>query len=301
MVDLVASVNGRLDEIDLFDYFIHVDPELLTTHDAARLLGVGTTSVKRWADAGLLPCVKTPGGHRRYPRSAVEALLGVHANGGAERGIPDTGGADPGVPPTAEWVHAWVVRLTKGRGADEIITALLAERDARGKWSAVADRLSHVLTEIGRRWANGHLSVLQEHLASERFARGIARALATIELGDDAPRALLLVTPGDDHTLGLSLAELCLREAGWSTEWAGRRTPIDTVSRFVEAEPMALIAVSASEVSNDGPALLALANHLGTICRARHVQLLLGGTGAWPDSPSYGRRVRTFAEIPSAR
>ena len=52
-----------------------VTDDLITTRSAASLLGVGTTSVKRWADEGTLPCVKTAGGHRRFRRSDVMALL----------------------------------------------------------------------------------------------------------------------------------------------------------------------------------------------------------------------------------
>jgi len=48
---------------------------LITTRAAAGLLGVGTTSIKRWADDGTLPCVRTAGGHRRFLRSDVLGLL----------------------------------------------------------------------------------------------------------------------------------------------------------------------------------------------------------------------------------
>lgn len=43
--------------------------------DAAELLGVHRDTVTRWADEGKLPCWVTPGGHRRFRRSDVEALL----------------------------------------------------------------------------------------------------------------------------------------------------------------------------------------------------------------------------------
>ena len=49
--------------------------ELITTKMAAELLGVGTTSIKRWSDEGKLPAFKTAGGHRRYRRADVERLL----------------------------------------------------------------------------------------------------------------------------------------------------------------------------------------------------------------------------------
>jgi photoactive yellow protein len=47
---------------------------LVTTREAAERLGVGTTTIKRWSDEGLLACVKTPGGHRRYRLADVLAM-----------------------------------------------------------------------------------------------------------------------------------------------------------------------------------------------------------------------------------
>ncbi len=49
--------------------------DFLTTQEVAKLLGVGTTSIKRWSDEGKLPAFKTAGGHRRYRRVDVERLL----------------------------------------------------------------------------------------------------------------------------------------------------------------------------------------------------------------------------------
>jgi excisionase family DNA binding protein len=43
--------------------------------EVAAILGVDEKSVRSWADAGQLPCWRTPGGHRRFRRSDVEALL----------------------------------------------------------------------------------------------------------------------------------------------------------------------------------------------------------------------------------
>lgn len=43
--------------------------------EVARLFAVDVSTVVRWADTGKLPSFRTPGGHRRYPRAAVDALL----------------------------------------------------------------------------------------------------------------------------------------------------------------------------------------------------------------------------------
>jgi excisionase family DNA binding protein len=48
---------------------------LLTGHEVAALYRVEQKTVSRWAAAGLLPAVKTPGGQYRFPEGAVLADL----------------------------------------------------------------------------------------------------------------------------------------------------------------------------------------------------------------------------------
>ena len=46
-----------------------------TGSQVAELFAVHAATVVRWADAGKIPSFRTPGGHRRYPRTAIDALL----------------------------------------------------------------------------------------------------------------------------------------------------------------------------------------------------------------------------------
>src|SRR5574343_1779992 len=47
---------------------------MLTTREAAPRLGVSLRTVQLWVEADILPAARTPGGHRRIPYNAVEAL-----------------------------------------------------------------------------------------------------------------------------------------------------------------------------------------------------------------------------------
>ena len=87
---------------------------LLTSAAAAKRLGVGATAVKRWADSGLLRCVKTAGGHRRFQIDEVDRF----ASSGAEQGDADR---------WSEWMSA----LVGSPNVHAVLALLFAERARR--------------------------------------------------------------------------------------------------------------------------------------------------------------------------
>lgn len=48
---------------------------LLPPGEVAKLLGVSSKTLSRWASEGKIPSIRTLGGHRRYRLSVVLALL----------------------------------------------------------------------------------------------------------------------------------------------------------------------------------------------------------------------------------
>ena len=48
---------------------------LLTPGEVAKLFRVDPKTVTRWAKAGKLPSITTPGGHKRFKRAIIEKLL----------------------------------------------------------------------------------------------------------------------------------------------------------------------------------------------------------------------------------
>jgi excisionase family DNA binding protein len=258
---------------------------LLTSADVARMLGVGATSVKRWNAAGLLRCERTAGGHRRFLRSEVERFRADHQ----DQLAPD---------PTR--VEEWIQRILIDTDPYDLHSALLADRARLGTWWRVAENLGAVLTEVGVRWRAGRITVLEEHLASERLARGLSRCVEAIAVPRGARRVLLATPPGDEHTLGLNLVELAFRERGWSSLWAGRGVPLSELAERVRSGACQCVALSASESSSDADALMSCARHLAEVCAEQHIPLVIGGRGAWPDSAVGAagfRRVRDLREL----
>ncbi len=251
---------------------------MLTTTEAAAAAAVAPSTIKRWADQGILPFSRTAGGPRRFERFAIERLL---------RGQPVS--VSSGDPVATSWVRC----LVDAR-RHEIDGRLLEARARLGSWWRVADELAVALAEMGNQWECGRLTVAEEHVASDALARALARVGDALPIRVDGPRCLLACAGEDEHTLGLSLAELCLRELGWTPLWLGRRTPVGEVVRLVSGAQVAMVALSASALLGDERALRAITDEVAAACEERGVALLLGGAGAWPSQPSYGVRATSF-------
>lgn len=239
-------------------------------------MDVGTSTIKRWADEGRLQCHKTAGGHRRFSRGEV---LAMRAGGSSnESGL------------RTEHI------LADGDG-HATLAALMQMRSTRGSWCSVASELGLLLGQIGEDWASGKLSIVQEHIISERLSRAITSICQGIPLASSSPTCLMVMAGNDQHTLGLRLAELTAREAGWKCLWVGRNTPIGELSAALSESGVRALAVSASEHSQCRDELAQLASTFMSIAKEARVPLYLGGQGAWPESLAYGVRIRNFASF----
>jgi len=76
-----------------------VQKDILTTAQAAKLLGVSIRTAQLWIEGGRLPSWKTPGGHRRVKRSDVLTLIEAPDSGRRTPVVVLVG--DPG--PTQKW------------------------------------------------------------------------------------------------------------------------------------------------------------------------------------------------------
>lgn len=232
--------------------------------EAAVYAGVAVSTIKRWADEGLVQCVRTAGGHRRYKVSDIDQRIARENHAEVDR---------------------WIEVLKSG-AADEVDVALHLARRRLGSWWAVAQELGEAVVALGQRWERGEVTIAEEHRATERLRRGLASVCDRMVAADSAVAAVTCV-PGDPHTLGLSLVELCLREVGYEVWWVGANLPAHDVCRVIQQHDVRVLAVSASAASNDREALKAFAELVAPATQDRGTHLALGGAGAWPDGVGF--------------
>lgn len=83
MVTLVSQTRGSASVRTQ----IEPDNRLLTPAEVAALLRVDPKTVTRWARAGKLSSIRTPGGHRRYSESEVRGFLNSWPDGSLPRAV----------------------------------------------------------------------------------------------------------------------------------------------------------------------------------------------------------------------
>lgn len=168
--------------------------------------------------------------------------------------------------------------LVAGDRISELENALRQGAAALGPRRFVTDIVHPLALSVGRDWAEGRISIQQEHLATECLVTQMRQMLAGYQDIHASPLVLLATLPGEFHTLALDMVALYLVVAGAKPRLLGGPTPpqqiADSARRLrVDAVGIGITAGGQSErVKKD---LRALRSALDA-----NVRLWVGGAGA---------------------
>ena len=134
----------------------------ISTKKVMTLLGVGSTTIKRWADNGTLANTRTVGGHRRFRRDAVERLLRQQSAIAKDSSIDE-----------------WIKMLTEESDVMRIRAEIYQLLHQRSDWYRTAKFLDNVMREIWSRCSDDDELDAKNLIAAGRL--GLARTI--IETG----------------------------------------------------------------------------------------------------------------------
>lgn len=224
--------------------------ELLTPKQVATAIGVSESSLKRWCDRGVLPMVKTAGGHRRIPMSGVLKFLqqtGQTVIRPEVLGLPRLDRQSDRT--TDQAVRQLREALT--HGAADACRQILFEMFLAGRrLSEICDDVIRpTFVEIGRSWECGETEVYQERRACEitdRILTEMRLAFGATDLS--APRALGGTLSGDDYRLPTAMCELVLQDAGWRAASLGTNLPVASLQAALVNDAPQLVWLSVSHI-----------------------------------------------------
>lgn len=216
-----------------FDPFAFSDLPLYNTQAASEETGVPAITLRSWERRYGIPRPRRDGkGYRLYSerdiavtrwlRERVARGIGISRAVGMLRALESTRGTEQ---PDAlfDWSSLRRRLLRDAAEMDEVsVSQIVWEALTVASVEEVALKLIQpVLYEVGERWAEGRLSVTQEHVASNLLR---ARLLSLTALSPRAFRSERLVVacvPGELHDIGALLLTLFLRRRGFDVLFAG--------------------------------------------------------------------------------
>ena len=287
-------------------------PPVLRIGELSRRLGVSDHVLRAWESRyGLLQPLRSAGGFRLYSEadesrirrmqahlahglSAAEAAQAVLAEDSRTQADHGRAAAPRRAAPTAGELSGDLRQALDAfdePAAQAVLDRLMSDLSLM---AVLRDVVLPYLTELGERWERGTASVAQEHFASN-LIRGRLAGLARGWGNGHGPRAVLACPPGELHDLALMVFGIVLNRNGWRIDFLGMNTPVEELTRTVDARRPDLVVLAATLPENLEPHATQLT------ALAQCAPLALAGAGATPQiAAAVGARLLTGDPVTAA-
>lgn len=99
---------------------------------------------------------------------------------------------------------------------------------------------------VGNEWIDGGIQIFEEHLYAEQIQQLLRQAIGALTQVERGPRILLTTLPGEQHKLGLLMAEACLAAEGAHCISLGVETPALDIAQAARAQRVDIVGLSFS-------------------------------------------------------
>lgn len=256
----------------------------LTTRQLARRWQVSEASIKRWADAGRLNPVRTPGGHRRFALSEVlrfqnEQGLDVRRKVRKGLGVAVVPEGRRKAFDEREAGEQFFEAIVRGQESGATAVLLASYMDGLPLVKILDVTVTEAMRRVGDLWHSGEASVADEHLATQTATRALETLRQCIRVEEmDGLRALACAVEDELHVLPILCVQLLLEEKGWSVLNLGASTPFYAMTDAIKRHHPQLTCISST-------ANMALSRNardydqFRAAAEKRGVKIALGGEG----------------------
>jgi MerR family transcriptional regulator, light-induced transcriptional regulator len=138
------------------------------------------------------------------------------------------------------------VDLIKSHQAAALRVALSRALLQQGMEEFLSKTITPLNRLVGEAWMRGEMHVFEEHLYSEQITHVLRDAIVTLRNPGDTPRILMTTLPGEEHALGLLMAEATLSLCGAHCIMLGVQTPIQDIVLAAKAHQVNIVVLSFS-------------------------------------------------------
>lgn len=157
--------------------------------------------------------------------------------------------------------------------------------------------ITPALRTIGRLWADGEITVAQEHIGTAIAQRVMSRCFPHLpQPRHDRGTVAVVVPPGEQHDVGAAMVRDCLQLAGYEVFFTGANTPNEAIAQLASQQDTRAVLVSTTMPFN----LAAVQDLIDAIHHASNgrTPVLVGGQ-AYDLDEDLWRNVGADAYVPT--
>ena len=139
-----------------------------------------------------------------------------------------------------------LLALIKGHRVEELRLDLGQALMRQGLQPFLLDTVVPLNRAVGDLWAQGEFAIFEEHLYTESLQGVLRGALGAMQRTGAPPRVLLTTLPGEQHGLGLLMAEAMLAVDGCACVSLGTQTPVQDIVLAADSQQADVVALSFS-------------------------------------------------------
>jgi len=150
-----------------------------------------------------------------------------------------------GAPPAARsTLHDLALYLVKTHQTAELRRELGQAVVRDGLFRFITETAAPLAALVGEAWMRGEIEVFEEHLFTEQMQGVLRQAIAQVPTAGGAPKVLLSTLPGEQHGLGLLMAEAACALEGAQCLSLGIQTPASELVAAVRANAADVVGLS---------------------------------------------------------
>jgi len=286
---------------------MEISSKVLNSEEAARILGVNVSSVKRWTDEGKLECIRTIGGHRKFQMQHLTSFVQRNKKHMSKINIFTIENAEDLeinyyiVKGDFEYLTAYLIEKAIFGKRDEVQNVLTGLHLSQYPLYQIYDRLvTPVLHQIGFRWTEHDLTITEEHIASQIIRDGIIRLQGIVRVPrEKIGQALCLNLSSELHDIALKMVQNILELRGFQTYFTGQKTPyLDLEQILLKIRPDRLY-ISSTYNEDERLAQLEI-EKIFELCVKAKTEVFIGGRAFDHikfDSQTMPVRLLTFKDV----
>ncbi len=277
------------------------------SEEAAKILGVNVSTIKRWTDEGKLPCIKTAGGHRKFLMEHLADFLSTHKKKTEKLNLfPIESTADLRISQHIvkgdfHYLQDLILKNALSADTDKIQQILNGLYLSQYPLYQIYDHLlTPVLYEIGEMWAKGEIAIAEEHMATQAITDAIIRLQGIIHLPrKKIGKALCLNFTKEFHFLALKMVHHLLELRGFKVFFAGQNTPLQQIENIFDAYHPHRVYVSGTIIENKKEMQNEF-KKFADLCLKYKAKLFVGGRAFDQipiNHPAVERRLISFQDV----